>query len=78
MINEAGIVGALAMLVLLLYRIKGLKGRFRDGNWEKILLVFIFWINIFEAKFILQQFFTGLLMMILLMPDCGEDESIYE
>ena len=78
MINEAGIVGALAMLALLLYRIKGLKGRFRDGNWEKILLVFIFWINIFEAKFILQQFFTGLLMMILLMPGCENPEKTDE
>ena len=73
LINEAGLVGALAMLALLLYRIKGLKGRFRDGNWEKLLLVYIFWINIFEAKFLLQQFFTGLLVMILLMPDCEEE-----
>ena len=73
LINEAGIIGALAMLALLLYRIKGLKGRFRDGNWEKILLVYLFWINIFEAKFLLQQFFTGLLIMILLMPDCEEE-----
>lgn len=73
LINEAGLVGALAMLALLLYRIKRLKGRFRDGNWEKLLLVYIFWINIFEAKFLLQQFFTGLLVMILLMPDCEEE-----
>ena len=73
LINEAGIIGALAMMALLLYRIKGLKGRFRDGNWEKILLVYLFWINIFEAKFLLQQFFTGLLIMILLMPDCEEE-----
>ena len=73
LINEAGLIGALAMLALLLYRIKGLKGRFRDGNWEKILLVYLFWINIFEAKFLLQQFFTGLLIMILLMPDCEEE-----
>ena len=73
LINEAGLLGALAMLALLLYRIKGLKGRFRDGNWEKILLIYLFWINIFEAKFLLQQFFTGLLIMILLMPDCEEE-----
>ena len=73
LINEAGLIGALAMIALLLYRIKGLKGRFRDGNWEKILLVYLFWINVFEAKFLLQQFFTGLLIMILLMPDCEEE-----
>lgn len=78
LINEAGLAGALAILALLLYRIMHLKGRFRDDQWEKILLVYIFWINIFEAKFLLQQFFTGLLVMILLMPDCGEDGSIYE
>lgn len=78
LINEAGIIGALAMLALLLYRIKCLKGRFRDDNWEKILLVYIFWINIFEAKFILQQFFTGVLMMILLMPGCEDEKQLSE
>ena len=78
LVNEAGLIGALAMMALLLYRIKGLKGRFRDGNWEKILLVYLFWINVFEAKFLLQQFFTGLLIMILLMPDCEEENPSNE
>lgn len=74
LLNEAGLAGLVTLLTLLLYRIRALKGRFRDGAWEKLLLVYIFWINIFEAKFILQQFFTGLLMMMFLMPGSGEDD----
>lgn len=66
--NEAGLVGVISLLLLLLSRIKNLKGRFCDGQWEKMLLIYIFWINLFEAKFILHLFFTGLLMMILFLP----------
>lgn len=69
LLNEAGIAGAVCMLLLLLCRAGKLKGRFRDGQWEKLLLPYIFWLNLFEAKFILHVFFTGLLMMILLLPD---------
>ena len=68
LINEAGFVGAALFFVLLLSRIKNLKGRFREGQWEKLLLIYIFWINLFEAKYILHLFFTGYLMMILLLP----------
>ena len=62
------------LLLLLLRRIRILKGRFRDGQWEKLLLIYIFWINLFEAKFVLHVFFTGFLMMVLLMPN-GEEQS---
>ena len=66
--NEAGLTGLVCMLLLMLRRIKQLKGRFRDGQWEKMLLIYIFWINLFEAKFVLHLFFTGFLMMVLLLP----------
>ena len=75
LINEAGFVGTIVFLFLLLSRIKNLKGFFRDGQWEKLLLVYIFWINLFEAKFVLQLFFTGFLMMVLLLPS-EEDANI--
>lgn len=66
--NETGIIGTVCLLLLLLARIRRLKGRFRDGQWEKLLLIYIFWINLFEAKFVLHVFFTGFLMMVLLLP----------
>ena len=72
-VNEAGIVGAVLLLLLLLSRIRKLKGSFRDGQWEKLLLIYIFWINLFEAKFVLHIFFTGYLMMILLLPPDEEE-----
>lgn len=68
LLNEAGVTGTVCMLLLLLCRVRKLKGRFRDGQWEKLLLPYIFWLNLFEAKFIIHVFFTGLLMMILLLP----------
>lgn len=73
--NEAGIVGAICLLLLLLARIRNLKGRFRDGQWEKLLLIYIFWINLFEAKFVLHVFFTGFLMMVLLLPTEEEQSN---
>lgn len=72
-LNEAGIIGTICLMMLLLGRARNLKGRFRDGQWEKLLLIYIFWINLFEAKFLLQVFFTGILTMILLLPN--EEES---
>ncbi len=71
--NETGIIGSVLLLLLLLARIKGFKGRFRDGQWEKLLLVYIFWLNLFEAKLILANFFTGFLLMIMLLPSPEED-----
>lgn len=71
--NEAGILGTVLLMLLLLRRIMMLKGSFRDGKWEYLLLIYIFWINLFEAKLINATFFTGFLMMVLLMPD---EESI--
>ena len=68
-LNESGITGVIFLLLLLLARIRKFKGRFRDGQWEKILLIYIFWLNLFEAKLVLANFFTGFLMMVLLMPN---------
>ena len=73
LLNEAGITGTVSIMLLLLSRVRKLKGRFRDGQWEKLLLPFLFWINLFEAKFIIHVFFTGLLMMILLLPPDEEE-----
>ena len=67
-LNETGIIGSILLLLLLLSRIKGFRGRFRDGQWDKLLLVYIFWLNLFEAKLILANFFTGFLLMIMLLP----------
>lgn len=67
-INEAGFLGAGILLLLLLKRIASLKGRFSDKQWEYLMLPYIFWTNIFEAKLINALFFTGFLMMILLLP----------
>lgn len=66
--NETGLIGTVCLLLLLLAKIRTMKGRFRDGQWEKLLLIYIFWINLFEAKFVLHVFFTGFLMMVLLLP----------
>ena len=67
-VNETGIIGSVLLLFLLLSRIKGFRGRFRDGQWDKLLLIYIFWLNLFEAKLILANFFTGFLLMIMLLP----------
>ena len=72
-LNETGIIGSILLLLLLLARIRGFRGRFRDGQWEKLLLVYIFWLNLFEAKLILANFFTGFLLMIMLLPSPEED-----
>ena len=72
-LNESGITGCIILLLLLLARIKGFQGRFRDGQWDKMLLVYIFWLNLFEAKLVLANFFTGFLLMIMLLPS-GEEE----
>lgn len=73
-LNETGIVGSVLLLLLLLARIRGFRGRFRDGQWDKLLLIYIFWLNLFEAKLILANFFTGFLLMIMLLPS-GEDNN---
>ena len=61
-------------LLLLLARIRKFKGRFRDGQWDKLLFLYIFWLNLFEAKLILSNFFTGFLLMIMLLPS-GEEKT---
>lgn len=71
-LSETGIIGSVLFLLLLLARIRKFKGRFRDGQWDKLLLVYIFWLNLFEAKLILANFFTGFLLMIMLLPS-GEE-----
>lgn len=75
MLVEAGIVGTVLLLIILLRRIWMLKGRFRDGNWHYMLIVYIFWVNLFEAKLINAIFFTGFLMMVLLMPNEEDNEN---
>ena len=75
MMVEAGVVGTSLLLAILLRRIWMIKGRFRDGNWHYLLLVYVFWVNLFEAKLINSVFFTGLIMMVLLMPNEEEDEN---
>ena len=72
--NETGIVGTILFLLLLLARIRKFKGRFRDGQWDKLLFLYIFWLNLFEAKLILSNFFTGFLLMIMLLPS-GEEKT---
>ena len=75
--NEAGVVGFAILLLLLVAKVSKLRGRFRDGQWEKLLLIYILWINLFEAKFVMHVFFTGFLMMILLLPpEEGQSEQL--
>lgn len=75
LVDEAGILGTLAFLALMISKLRHLKGRFRDGQWEYILLIYIFWINLFEAKFINTTFFSGLFMMILFLPNDESSET---
>lgn len=69
LIVEAGAVGAIAFLLLFLRRAWKITGHFRDGKWHYLLLVYILWCNLFEAKLINSVFFTGLFMMALLLQN---------
>ena len=74
-INETGLVGAVLLLMLLLRKAWCHVGSFADGQWEYLVLPYLFWINLFEAKFINTMFFTGLLMMTLLLPNKETKDS---
>lgn len=75
-INEAGLAGAVVLLLLLLRRAWTHTERFADGKWEYMLLPYLFWVNLFEAKMINTMFFTGLFMMIMLLPNAKTKDTI--
>ena len=67
MISGAGWLGLLLFIAILIQRILRSKN-LEKGNWY-LMLIFIFAINCFESLFILNRFFAGFYMFLILEAD---------
>ena len=67
MINETGLIGAILFLMIIFIRVIRLDRGICKGQEILLLLIYIFWINMFESKFITVNYFTSILMMVLLV-----------